>query len=88
MNEARFSEIICPECGHHPTRWRHCNRIKCEDGRIDLYRENAVLHPYGPGKKYRTCGRCNGKGIIQWCPECGEDLNKHDDLQSPRERYA
>jgi len=84
MHDLRYSDLICPECDHHPTHTRPCPDPKCERGRIDLYRENAVLHPYGPGKKYRKCRRCDGNGHLHWCPECGENLNDHDDLRTAR----
>jgi RecJ-like exonuclease len=66
-----------------PTRDR-ARRLSVSGGRVDLYREDPILNPYGLGKKYRKCRRCGGHGHLHWCPECGENLNDHDDLRTAR----
>ena len=87
MTNIELCDLLCPECGSHPTRSRTCESCWGE-GQHDLYEEDPILHPYGYGRKYRTCRNCTGKGILQWCPECGCDLTSHDgELDWPSKEY-
>lgn len=82
MSDARFDDRPCPECGHHPTRWRDCTAPMCENGQVDRSRTDPILYPT-VGPHYEPCGRCGGAGRHHWCPECGTDLTHRDDLQEP-----
>lgn len=63
----------CPKCGYVPIRWKNCDVIGCEDGYIDMYDEDPVF--FSPGEM-EMCDECCGTGIVRWCPECGQDLQR------------
>lgn len=64
-----YNETPCPKCGHSSTHTRSCT--ECDDGAIDLYEEDAILHQPG---EFKLCVECRGTGSLHWCPGCGHDL--------------
>jgi predicted RNA-binding Zn-ribbon protein involved in translation (DUF1610 family) len=59
------SDRDCPKCGAQLAT-RRCDEIGCDGGRID--------EGFTWGVEER-CDRCNGRGHLEWCRECGWDMN-------------
>lgn len=57
----------CPQCGG-AIRIQSCETCGGE-GELDLYEEDAIN--FSPGET-EYCEDCSGKGLEEWCPNCGD----------------
>lgn len=62
-----YSDDDCPKCGAQLAT-RRCDALYCEDGDIE---DDSDPEWPETGK----CDECNGKGHLEWCRECGWDMN-------------
>lgn len=66
MDDWEYSDTDCPKC-HSQMAWRHC--MSCggqgwvDDDDDDGWDECSDTR----------CDDCNGRGIEEWCRECGWD---------------
>ena len=66
------SDQDCPRCGHYMLV-EDCLEIYCGQGWIDLYEADSDPLWYSPGDT-EMCRECDGKGHVEWCPECGYNV--------------
>lgn len=68
------AEECCPHCGEEAVKWRHCDRLGCEDGLLDAAEEEPEDYLL-PDTTFLTCTDCKGHGIIHWCSACGKEVD-------------
>jgi predicted RNA-binding Zn-ribbon protein involved in translation (DUF1610 family) len=73
MCDWEYSESSCPKCSNQMA-WRCCGL--CEDG---YWEDDDGVN----GHAFERCDNCNGKGLEEWCQECGWD-NVFKCFLSPR----
>ena len=65
MSDWEYSDSDCPKCSE-PLANARCD--ECEDEQcLD---EDDWEWPFP-----EHCDKCNGKGVLEWCRECGWDMN-------------
>jgi len=84
MTDTRREARPCPKCEHMPILYRRCTAPLCEDGAVDRSRTDPIMYPT-VGPHYEPCDRCDGRGYLRWCPECGADLKDYSPEQPIRQ---
>lgn len=77
MEDYQTDEADCPECGHYESRYRDCDQLNCEDGVADENFDDAINSPI-EGVDVYTCPECKGRGIKEWCPNCGYEYTGNE----------
>lgn len=70
-------EQTCPHCGHTGSHYRDCDSLNCDEGFADENFDDPINSPE-EGVDLYICPECKGRGIIEWCPQCGYNYKPSD----------
>lgn len=63
----------CPKCGFTFSHFRDCNSFNCDEGMADASYNDPIN--YAEGEVLFICPECKGRGVIEWCPNCGYEYS-------------